>query len=254
MFLNSKNEEYNSFIYIWIDCKFDKFYIGSHFGSENDGYLFGGLDIKTEYYMRPMDFHREILSYHTVLNTSEIREIEKEYLIYHNVESNDLFYNRTNESYGGFHRMSVEKRLRDIDADGLNSFQRSAKKMVETRLKRDNYKSAKVKEFKTKKENGKSYDRIRSKISKSLIGSKWINKDGDRKYIKGNEIDEYLSMGWSQGKKIAITMKECMDICQKYNIKSIKEWQKVSKKFNAPYNPDVKYKDFWVSWFDFLGK
>jgi hypothetical protein len=247
-------EKYNSFIYLWIDIKKNKFYIGSHLGSDLDGYLFGGIDIKLEYRKRPLDFQREILSYHSVSTASEIREIEKEYLMYYDAENNDSFYNRTNESYGGFHKKSVQDRLNDIDTDGLNSFQRSSKKMVQTRIKNNSYKSAKIKEYETKKKNINNFNMIKSKISYSLIGSKWINKNGKSKYIKNVDLKEYLLDGWNIGRKIMISFEECMKICQDNNIKSIKEWQRVSNKFNAPYNPDRKFKDQWVSWVKFLGK
>ena len=82
--------EYNSFIYLWIDNKNNKFYIGSHFGNVNDGYLFGGIDIKSEYSIRPQDFERIILSYHLVDNHSDIRKIEKEYLIKYDVENQEF--------------------------------------------------------------------------------------------------------------------------------------------------------------------
>ena len=48
-FINEKGEYYNSFIYQWFDRNLNKFYIGSHYGEVNDGYLFGGIDIKKEY-------------------------------------------------------------------------------------------------------------------------------------------------------------------------------------------------------------
>jgi hypothetical protein len=96
-YTNEKGEYYNSFIYRWFDRSLNKYYIGSHYGNVNDGYLFGGIDIKKEYKRRPNDFEREILSYHLVSEYSEIRKIEKEYLIKYDVENNDLFYNRTNE-------------------------------------------------------------------------------------------------------------------------------------------------------------
>jgi hypothetical protein len=46
IYINKNGEEYNSFIYIWKDNLFEKYYIGSHIGNIEDGYLFGGIDIK----------------------------------------------------------------------------------------------------------------------------------------------------------------------------------------------------------------
>lgn len=238
--------EYNSFIYLWIDNKKNKFYIGSHFGQIDDGYLFGGIDIKSEYYKRPQDFERVILSYHIVENQSDIRKIEKEYLIKYDVENNDRFYNRTNESYGGTHKKSIERRLNDIDENGLNAFQRAAKKMVETRKSKNSFSSAKIKEYITKKIKIEDFNQI-----KTLKGRRWVNKDGESKYIKPEQYQEYLLNGWTDGIKDA-TYESCLDFAKNMNIKSAKKWYQLSKLL--PHNPNLKFKDKWVSWEHFLGK
>ena len=249
-YINEKGEHYNSFIYRWFDRTLNKFYIGSHYGEVNDGYLFGGIDIKKEYKERPDDFEREILSYHLVSEYSEIRKIEKEYLIKYDVENNDMFYNRTNESYGGYHKKSVEKRLNDIDENGLNHFQRAAIKMVKTRKEKDSYKSAKVKEYITKMDK---MDDIKSKISETLLGSKWVNKNGISKYIKKEEYEDYLKNGWFDGFNHTISYEECRKIAIENNIKSANDWYKYSTKNNLPVNPNLKYKE-WIDWYSFLTK
>lgn len=249
-YTNEKGEYYNSFIYRWFDRSLNKYYIGSHYGNVNDGYLFGGIDIKKEYKRRPNDFEREILSYHLVSEYSEIRKIEKEYLIKYDVENNDLFYNRTNESYGGYHKKSVENRLNDIDENGLNHFQRAAIKMVKTRKEKDNYKSAKLKEHLTKKDK---INEINIKISETLLGSKWVNKNGISKYIKKEDYEDYLKNGWIDGLNHTISYEECKKIAIDNNIKSAKAWYKYSNENNLPVHPNRKYKE-WVDWNSFLEK
>ena len=250
-FINENGDIYNSFIYRWFDEKLKKYYIGSHIGNINDGYLFGGIDIKKEYKKRPTDFKREILSYHLVDNYKDIREIEKVYLLRYDVENDIFYYNRTNESYGGYHKKSVDDRLNDIDDNGLNAFQRASKKMVKTRMENNSYKTAKIKEYITKIDK---MDDIKSKISKTLSGSRWISKDGVSKYIKKHECDEYLKNGWTYGISQNITYNECKQIAIDNDIKSVKEWSLLSKRENLPFNPDRKFKDEWVDWMDFLGK
>lgn len=283
-YINKNGESYNSFIYQWFDKKLNKFYIGSHYGDINDGYLFGGIDIKKEYKERPNDFKREILSYHLVSEYYEIREIEKTYLIKYDVENNDMFYNRTNESYGGYHKNSVDKRLNDIDENGLNSFQRSAIKMVKTRKEKNSYKTAKIKEHITKKD--KMYN-IKSKISETLTGSRWMIKNGEIKYIREDEIEDYLKNNWLFGNNIHLDKKWiCKDLEQKYvkNIEidkylengwklgryhnlTLSEYSEISKKNGitsrlkwfefAKYNNllrNVHRLENWVDWYTFLGK
>jgi hypothetical protein len=249
-YLNEDGFEYNSFIYQWFDKKMNKYYIGSHYGHINDGYQFGGIDIKKEYKNRPNDFERSILSYHFISEYYEIRNIEKEYLIKYDVENNENFYNRTNESYGGYHKKSVENRLNDIDENGLNAFQRASIKMVKTRKERDSYKTAKIKEYSTKINK---MNEIKNKISKTLLGSKWVNKDGLIKYIKNEEYEDYLKNGWSVGIKHNLSYYECKEIANSNNIKSAKEWFKFSSKNNLPVHPERKYKE-WEGWINFLNK
>lgn len=244
---------YNSFIYMWIDKTQNKYYIGSHFGKIEDGYLFGGIDIKNEYYKRPQDFERIILSYHFVEKHSQIRHIEKFYLEKYDVENNENFYNRTNQAYGGTHQKSIEKRLNDIDENGLNAFQRAAKKMVETRKSRNNYATAKIREYSTKKSDTEKFLKLKDKISKSLKGRRWINKNGEIKYVKYEEYQDHLSIGWSNG-LICVTYEQCLNFAREFKVKSAKHWYQLSKIHNLPHNPNIKFKDDWISWEDFLGK
>ena len=245
------NIEYNSFIYKWEDTKYGRYYIGSHVGSINDGYLFSGIDIKAEYKNRPSDFKRIILSYHLINEYHEIRDIEREYLIRFDVENNDSFYNRTNESYGGHHRKSVEKRLNDIDENGLNSFQRAAIKMVKTRKKKDSFRTSKEKEYRTKK--SREFENIKDKISYSLKGSRWVNKNGIQKYVKKTEYDDYIQNGWCDGIIHSISYEECYLVAKENNIQTNKDWKKLSQKMGLPYNPNRKFKE-WISWDHFLGR
>jgi tRNA nucleotidyltransferase/poly(A) polymerase len=254
IFINDENEEYNSFIYIWYDLKENKKYIGSHIGNTNDGYKFSGILIKKEFISRPDDFVREILSYHLIKSQKEIRKIEEYYLKLNDVENNDNYYNQTNKAYGGYHKKSVEKRLNDIDENGLNAFKRASIKMVETRKTNNSYETSKIKEMKTKKENLNHFKEINKKISKTLTNSIWINNDNERKYIKETELNNYINNGWKIGIKHNLTLIEYSNIAKENNIKSIKQWQLFAKENNYVFNPDRKFKKEWINWNIFLQK
>ena len=172
-------------------------------------------------------------------------------MIEYDVENNSNFYNRTNESYGGYHKSSVQRRLNDIDENGLNHFQRASIKMVQTRKSKNSFKTSKIKEYETKKNTIKQ---ISNKISETLKGSKWVNKDGMSVYIKGFEYDEYILNGWKDGIKSTISYDECKKIAIDNNINSAKKWFQFSKKVNLPYHPERKYKKEWISWNSFLNK
>lgn len=53
--------EKTGFIYIWYDRKRKMFYIGSHLGTEDDGYVCSSKRMRDNYKNRPEDFKRKIL-------------------------------------------------------------------------------------------------------------------------------------------------------------------------------------------------
>ena len=56
-----KKEKYG-FVYIWYDRKHKRYYIGSHWGYEDDGYICSSDWMNRAYQRRPEDFKRRILS------------------------------------------------------------------------------------------------------------------------------------------------------------------------------------------------
>jgi hypothetical protein len=50
------------FVYIWYDSKQKKYYIGSHWGLEDDGYICSSNRMRDAYKRRPKDFRRRILA------------------------------------------------------------------------------------------------------------------------------------------------------------------------------------------------
>lgn len=50
------------FVYIWYDRKHKRYYVGAHWGTEDDGYICSSPWMKQAYNKRPHDFRRRILS------------------------------------------------------------------------------------------------------------------------------------------------------------------------------------------------
>lgn len=50
------------FVYIWYDRKHKRYYIGCHWGHENDGYICSSTWMKNAYRRRPEDFKRRVIS------------------------------------------------------------------------------------------------------------------------------------------------------------------------------------------------
>jgi hypothetical protein len=55
-------EEKYGFVYIWFDRKHHRFYVGSHWGYENDGYICSSDWMRHAYRKRPKDFKRKIIN------------------------------------------------------------------------------------------------------------------------------------------------------------------------------------------------
>ena len=85
------------FVYRWYDVSNDKFYIGSHKGTPEDGYIGSGTWFKKAYAKRPESFIREIM--YTGVN---YREYEQTILDYEDAAGSDCFYNLKNAAEGGY--------------------------------------------------------------------------------------------------------------------------------------------------------
>lgn len=73
-----KNLEKYGFVYIWFDRKHKRYYIGCHWGTEDDGYLCSSNWMRDAYKRRPQDFKRRILK--SDLSRIEMYEEEQRYL------------------------------------------------------------------------------------------------------------------------------------------------------------------------------
>jgi hypothetical protein len=67
------------FIYLWRDSKHNKYYIGSHWGSEDDGYICSSHQMRKSYNRRPKDFKRrtlQIINDRTILYDIETKWLQ----------------------------------------------------------------------------------------------------------------------------------------------------------------------------------
>jgi hypothetical protein len=72
----SKKEKYG-FVYIWYDRKYKRYYIGCHWGTEDDGYICSSNWMRDSYKRRPEDFKRRILK--TNLSKEQMFTEEQKY-------------------------------------------------------------------------------------------------------------------------------------------------------------------------------
>lgn len=76
--MNIYKEKYG-FVYIWFDRKNKRYYIGSHWGFEDDGYVCSSNWMYNSYKRRPDDFKRRILTRH--YGTREALYEKEQYLL-----------------------------------------------------------------------------------------------------------------------------------------------------------------------------
>lgn len=104
------------FVYIWYDKKHKRYYIGAHWGPEDDGYICSSPWMKRAYNRRPFDFKRRILCviYTTRKDMFEIesywQSLIKDHELtvrYYNIRRHgDLHWSTDNEK-----RMSVGQKI-----------------------------------------------------------------------------------------------------------------------------------------------
>lgn len=52
----------SGFIYLWFDRKHKRYYVGSHWGAEDDNYICSSTWMRNSYKRRPQDFKRRVIS------------------------------------------------------------------------------------------------------------------------------------------------------------------------------------------------
>jgi NUMOD3 motif len=80
------------FIYIWYDHKHKRFYIGCHWGTEDDGYICSSNWMRDAYRRRPEDFKRRIIQ--RIPERTELLILEHKWLSF--IKENELgkrYYN-----------------------------------------------------------------------------------------------------------------------------------------------------------------
>ncbi len=87
------------FVYIWRDKKKNRYYIGSHWGTPDDGYVCSSSWMKKTYKIRPTDFCRKIL-YKTMDRPTLLVEEEKWLHLIKDEELGKKYYNLNNKGVG----------------------------------------------------------------------------------------------------------------------------------------------------------
>jgi hypothetical protein len=88
------------FVYIWYDRKHKRYYIGSHWGSEDDGYICSSRWMRNAYRRRGKDFKRRIIARVTSSRGDLLAEEHRWLQMIQAVDLGGKYYNLTNHLNG----------------------------------------------------------------------------------------------------------------------------------------------------------
>ena len=156
------------FVYIWYDSKNKRYYIGSHWGTEDDGYICSSRWMRNAYKRRPNSFKRRIISR---IYTCRKDLLIKEYTWLSMIKQEELkgirYYNMNNFQNGHWIAEDYAKTVQErISIKTKEAMQRPEV--------RENYLAALK-----NRDNRSSELEVRAKRSKSMIG-KNVGKDNSK--------------------------------------------------------------------------
>jgi len=171
------------FVYIWRDRKHKRYYIGSHWGTEDDGYICSSSWMKQAYDIREKDFKRKILSRHFDRKSM----IEEENRLLSKIKDEEVgkkYYNFRNQSFGHW---SIDKDLRETTKERISNATKEAMKRPDVRK---NYEEG----LKTRDCRSSDED-VRKKRSKSMKKTMALKFpiENRRKKLTEEERKEYYS-------------------------------------------------------------
>ena len=158
------------FIYIWYDCKRKMYYIGSHYGTEVDGYICSSNRMRDAYRRRSQDFKRRIIK--NKIDRSNLLEEEHKWLqLIPDDELGKKYYNLRKHKWGHWStdektKLSIKekiiKKLSDPEIRKKISESNKGKKLTEETINKINTGEDFITEF---------YTMINNKISELIAVS-----------------------------------------------------------------------------------
>jgi hypothetical protein len=159
------------FVYLWRDKKYNRYYIGSHWGTEDDGYVCSSRWMKQAYAKRPDDFARKILK-RIYSNRTEL--LQEEYRFLSMIQEDQLgkrYYNINNHKPGHWaiyenSRKTVGQKISEKNKANPNFGKWNAGKQLSEEVKQKISKSTSIAMIEYYKANPRS-EATRNKISQN---------------------------------------------------------------------------------------
>ena len=172
------SSEKHGFVYLWRDSKHNRYYVGCHWGREDDNYICSSSWMKKAHKNRPQDFRRRILK----TNLSKIEMFDEELRIFGMIKPEEIkvrYYNLNISNNNVWHK--YEDKLKSIGQkiSGANKGRKFGPCSPE--------KAAKISARKLEKGNGNGRDR-KITLFKGLESCKFNYK----------ELEIRVAEGWSE--------------------------------------------------------
>jgi hypothetical protein len=169
----------SGFVYLWFDRKRKMYYVGSHWGSENDGYICSSKWMRDAYTKRPQDFKRRIISRVTTSREDLLKEEHRYLLMIKPEELKDRYYNMKIWQQGLWY----------ANEDQKLSIQKKISKKTKAAMARPEVRS-KYEEGLEKRDNRSSDPLVREKRRQSMIQT-MAEKFPNRKIVPKFGSEEY---------------------------------------------------------------
>lgn len=183
------------FIYIWYDKKHRRFYVGSHWGYENDGYVCSSNWMRDAYRRRPYDFKRRIIKRLYTSHKDLLMEEDRYLKMIKDSELGKKFYNLKKNTFERAWYLDEDKKLTVGEKIGkANSISLKGKKhSKETKQKMSKAQKGKLKGPQSE-EHKKKLSEIRknrklSEDHKNKIKSYWTDdkRKKQSEFMLGNK-------------------------------------------------------------------
>ena len=186
-----KSKGDSGFIYIWRDRKFNRYYIGSHWGPEDDGYICSSNSMRDAYRRRPKDFKRRILS---IINTNRDYLLAEEQRWLDMIKIYEFGYKYYNinakaATYLWWMNEETKRLVTEKISTSKKGTVSSWKGKTASNETREKQRQAKV---------GKPSPRKGKKLQ-------WITNDTDDRLINMNEE---IPVGWHKGRSLSPTQEQ----------------------------------------------
>ncbi|QIG70829.1 putative homing endonuclease protein [Rhizobium phage RHph_I1_18] len=97
------------FVYIWFDRKHKRYYVGCHWGHENDRYICSSRWMRESYKRRPQDFKRRIIVSNIATREDTISEETKWLQLIKSEELGKRYYNFINKGFAHWSHDDLER-------------------------------------------------------------------------------------------------------------------------------------------------